>query len=94
MAQQSQQIYRASIYQIDDALMAISRAIYELEDKVHPELQHHIGVAEVLSSLYDTYVKAVDYIRECDSLKEKERDLLIEKYNLNELIENLGGDER
>ena len=92
--QQSQQIYRANIYQIDDALMAISRAIYELEDKVHPELQHHIGVAEVLSSLYDTYVKAVDYIRECDSLSEKQRDLLIEKYNLNELIENLGGDER
>lgn len=87
-------IYRASMYQIDDALMAIGNAIYELEDKIHPDLRNDIGVTDALDLLYDTYVKAVGYIRKCDYLNDEQRNMLMEKYNLDEAMEVLGGEER
>ena len=39
MSQNTHTIYRASAFQVDDALMAIGNAIYELEDKIHPDLR-------------------------------------------------------
>ena len=64
MSQNTHTIYRASAYQVDDALMAIGNAIYELEDKIHPDLRDDIGVTDALDLLYETYVKAVHYIRD------------------------------
>ena len=41
MSQNTHTIYRASAYQVDDALMAIGNAIYELEDKIHGQQKSH-----------------------------------------------------
>ena len=86
--------YCANANQIDEALMVISKAIYELEDKIHPDLRKDIGVNEALDLLYDTYAKSVDYIRENNYLTDEQRKMLTDKYSLDEAKHEQGGDER
>ena len=93
MAQNTHQIYRASAYQVDEALMAIGNAIYELEDKIHPDLRDDIGVTDALDLLYETYVKAVHYIRDCNYIDDYQKEILMQKYNLEEAMEVLGGND-
>lgn len=93
MSQNTHTIYRASAYQVDDALMAIGNAIYELEDKIHPDLRDDIGVTDALDLLYETYVKAVHYIRDCNYMDDYQKEMLMQKYNLEEAMEVLGGND-
>ena len=93
MPENTHQIYRASAYQVDDALMAIGNAIYQLEDKIHLELRDAIGVTDALDLLYETYVKAVHYIRDCYYMDDYQKEMLMQKYNLEEAMEVLGGND-
>ena len=93
MSQDTHTIYRANAFQVDDALMAIGNAIYELEDKIHPDLRDDIGVTDALNLLYDTYVKAVHYIRDCYYMDDYQKEMLMIKYNLEEAMEVLGGND-
>ena len=93
MSQNTHTIYRANAFQVDDALMAIGNAIYELEDKIHPDLSDDIGVTDALDLLYETYVKAVHYIRDCNYIDDYQKEMLMQKYNLEEAYELLGGND-
>lgn len=93
MSQNTHTIYRANAFQVDDALMAIGNAIYELEDKIHPDLRDDIGVTDALNLLYDTYVKAVHYIRDCNYMDDYQKEMLMQKYNLEEAMEVAANDE-
>ena len=52
-----------------------------------------IGVTDALNLLYDTYVKAVHYIRDCNYMDDYQKEMLMQKYNLEEAMEVLGGND-
>lgn len=65
-------------YQLDDMLNVVSDMIYELEDKILPELASAAGFGNVRKDLYKAYEFCRDY---CNKYYPESK--LIKKYNLN-----------
>lgn len=50
-------------YQIDDALEAISEAIYQIDNKVNIKLADMTGISEAKEKLYDAYSKIGEMLK-------------------------------
>lgn len=93
MSRDSGVTFHTTASQIDDALTAITNAIFQLEERVHSDLQADMGVVEAIDMLYRTFYKGVAYIVECNCLSDEDKAVLLSKYNLHEEI-NRQEDER